>query len=1044
MISEDNNIKLAIVATMSSGKSTLINSFLGKELMPSKSEACTAKIIKINNTNKNNFKFIDIDGVSEDREASLEDLKEINIDENINEVTIEGKVNSFNRFKNIQLIDTPGPNNSLNLRHKETTMDFLQKNLVDIILFVLDGSKLLTDDEDYLLQKVIEETSGKIDENNIIFVVNKSDDFKGEDNIELIKKNVVDKIKSYGIKSPKVQFISAYYAFLSIMKEFNYTLTMDQEDELLSFERKIKRKSFYKSSDVTNNIKRKIEDKESKVEANELIKLKSGFLGLELTLIDIVNKIHMERSISNKMKVKLKCNPYKKENLIEVDGEICNKSKLLKYRNLYAYELGESFLTDLVDELNNKLLIIEFYGTRYDFQDITELVKLYNEKYNTEISVIEDKVVDILDKRKEIEDLVVTMLNSNISELRDEELINGVYKELNNPVKVAVIATMSSGKSTLINSMIAEKIMPSKSGACTSKIVTISNRDIKEFKLISIDGVEENKVINIEDMKSLNDKEGIKEIEIEGNIKALNEIKNLQLIDTPGPNNSLNGTHKKRTMEYIKSGDKPIILFILDGSKLLTDDEAYLIEVIADETKRDGKVDEERFIFAINKADDFKSEDSISKIKEDVKRKLKEYGIENPNIHFIAAENALLSRLDDNGVKLSEDQEDDLFLITRKASRGTYKFYLESDLSLKVRTEIERIAEGAKGNQQVLVTSGILGLELTIKELTNKYKNISLVRNSIEDCSKIIKEKNILKNIKNQIQMKEEEMKELEENIIKIKNFLNENDVREDFKNDINNMKFKDTFRLAVNRVHINLSKLEKNAKNMNVESISGIQCVKKIEAERYMKELMKKYEDITIDLQSEFDRFIQYGIYEVGEKVIQEYKNKLEGFINILSCKDNMLNEYVKSSVPDYKVFIKKNTINKSESYTEYVLNSEKQGFFGKLKFWKPKYVEVYRKRNIEVIEIKEILKFTTSIFKELDGSIRSMTESIEKHKEKAKEILISNLDKLNLNIDNKLNSLKEVIDNKAEMEVAITIENDKLNTIEVINEKLEKILTI
>lgn len=744
------------------------------------------------------------------------------------------------------------------------------------------------------------------------------------------------------------------------------------------------------------------------------------------------------------MRIKLKCNPYKRENLIKIGGKVYNESKLLKYKDLYAYELREEFLTDLIDELNTRNLTIEFYGTKYDCEELWELVSRYNEKHNTEIKIVVERIVDVLDKRKEIEDLALAMINSNIPELRDEKLIEGIYKELNNPIKVAVIATMSSGKSTLINSMIAQKIMPSKSGACTSKIVIINHKPLTDFKLKSVDGVEENKIINIEDMKVLNDKEGIKEIEIEGNIKALDTTKNLQLIDTPGPNNSLNGSHKKTTMEYIKSGDKPIILFVLDGSKLLTDDEAYLIEVIADETKRDGKVDEERFIFAINKSDDFKKDDNIVKIKEDVKRKLREYGIKNPNIHFIAAQNALLSRLDDNGIELSEDEEDELYLITRKASRGTYNFYLESDLSPKVRSELEKISEGAKGNQQVLVTSGILGLELTIKELINKYKDISLVRNCIENCYKIIKEKNILKVVRDQMEIKKEEMKNLEANIIKIKNFLNENDVREEFKNDINNIEFPDTFKQVVKRVNTNLSKLQKNVEGISTEIIDECEYIKKTEAERYMKEFMKKYEDITIDLQSEFDRFIQYGIYEVGERIIQEYKNKLQGFINILNCESNMLGEYVKCSIPDYKGFIKESTIKKKKEYVESIPNPKKQGFFGKLKFWQPSYIDVTRSVNINVIDKKEIFNFTLGIFKELNSVIKSMTDSIEKHKEKAKETLILNLDELNYSIENKLNNLKEIINNKTEIEVAITEDNNKINKIEDINEKLERILLI
>lgn len=42
-IDDKNIFKVCIVATMSSGKSTFINSIIGDEIMPEKNEACTAR-----------------------------------------------------------------------------------------------------------------------------------------------------------------------------------------------------------------------------------------------------------------------------------------------------------------------------------------------------------------------------------------------------------------------------------------------------------------------------------------------------------------------------------------------------------------------------------------------------------------------------------------------------------------------------------------------------------------------------------------------------------------------------------------------------------------------------------------------------------------------------------------------------------------------------------------------------------------------------------------------------------------------------------------
>ena len=47
--------KIVVVATMSSGKSTLINALLSKKLLPSSNEACTATITKVINRKQENY-----------------------------------------------------------------------------------------------------------------------------------------------------------------------------------------------------------------------------------------------------------------------------------------------------------------------------------------------------------------------------------------------------------------------------------------------------------------------------------------------------------------------------------------------------------------------------------------------------------------------------------------------------------------------------------------------------------------------------------------------------------------------------------------------------------------------------------------------------------------------------------------------------------------------------------------------------------------------------------------------------------------------------
>ena len=44
IINENEVYPMVVMATMSSGKSTLINALLGQQILPSRNEACTAKM----------------------------------------------------------------------------------------------------------------------------------------------------------------------------------------------------------------------------------------------------------------------------------------------------------------------------------------------------------------------------------------------------------------------------------------------------------------------------------------------------------------------------------------------------------------------------------------------------------------------------------------------------------------------------------------------------------------------------------------------------------------------------------------------------------------------------------------------------------------------------------------------------------------------------------------------------------------------------------------------------------------------------------------
>ena len=221
--------------------------------------------------------------------------------------------------------------------------------------------------------------------------------------------------------------------------------------------------------------------------------------------------------------------------------------------------------------------------------------------------------------------------------------------------KIVVVATMSSGKSTLINALLSKKLLPSSNEACTATITKVINRKQENYSAKAYSEKKEllyeEYDVSYEKMKEWNNNENISEIEIYGNIPFANkkEILNLTLIDTPGPNNSRNSVHQKILEKYLENIDEnTIILYVLNATQLgITDDSILLdnlIKIVGNNSKN--------IIFVLNKSDCFNNEDDdIAKIMKGVSKYLEKKDIKNTDILPIAALPALKIRSEPQSIK---------------------------------------------------------------------------------------------------------------------------------------------------------------------------------------------------------------------------------------------------------------------------------------------------------------------------------------------------------------------------------------------------------
>lgn len=233
-----NNIhrkNIIITANMSSGKSTLINAIIGSKVAQSALEACTNNIIQYHNKLSDDLPLYDY--------RFNQDLIANNLKCNspVNNETVRNiYFRSVYNKTYINLIDTPGVNNSLDLNHKDMTLSFIMNESYDLLVYVLDCGKLGTNEEISYLSWI----ANNVDKNKVIFVLNKVDTLSREDNLSESIIKIKNDLVKLGFRTPKIYPIMAYPALLFKLKSYNEQLDPDELDELELYKRKILRDSF--------------------------------------------------------------------------------------------------------------------------------------------------------------------------------------------------------------------------------------------------------------------------------------------------------------------------------------------------------------------------------------------------------------------------------------------------------------------------------------------------------------------------------------------------------------------------------------------------------------------------------------------------------------------------------------------------------------------------------------------------------------------------------------------------------------------------------
>lgn len=756
----------------------------------------------------------------------------------------------------------------------------------------------------------------------------------------------------------------------------------------------------------------------------------------------------------------IKYNPYLVESLIQYEGQLISESsKLYSYQKERLQIWLDKLFPIIKEECNDNEFEVTFHGTLLDYEDLQQYISIHNSQgMNISSSYIETTSTN--DKVKELTSLFQEMQEGPFDDLKEEHLKDNFEKALSSEFEVSVIATMSSGKSTLINALLGQEFMPSKHEACTATIVKIKDIDgVEGFTAVCQDEdkrpISEHKIVDLEMMKRFNEDDRISYIDVETDIPFIHSDQvNLVLVDTPGPNNSRNQDHHDHTYRIIRESAKPMILYVLNATQLSTDDDRFLLKSVSDAMKVGGKQSKDRFLFVINKIDEYDTEreDSVGDALENVRSYLNQFGIDNPNIYPTSAEMAKVIRMSQNGFNLTRKQQKTLdeyelfndvpqMHLIEYASLGEAK-----KQQLRAKTQLARDTGDVYG--EALYHTGIPGIEEAINEYLQKYAITAKLKNAVDTFRKKVEEKRMFDRLLNDIESNAMEQQRINKQMQLVETQLQEGTKAQKFKNDINKLEFDPNKQgdPTVDKIRNLRSKIDK-ALNERPQNDKG--KVTRLEIEQFFIKFTRRVQNLQSDVITELENLFDERLQGEAEKYIKQYALYIQELLrnNTLSLGKFELESqsFILGDLPDATELIAQHKREEEEKVGEtWVANENKKIYKPWTWFQKSgHYKGIYETR--EYVDADAAFdEFCSPIRGDFYEKIGDAEIHMKEQSKRLKQFFIGELDKLDSAIKSKVKELKELTGNNASVAKRIQEDKYKMDWLNAFIAKLDKIMEV
>ncbi len=762
-------------------------------------------------------------------------------------------------------------------------------------------------------------------------------------------------------------------------------------------------------------------------------------------------------------KIFIKYNPYSLETEFTIDGQpLPENSRIgeLACSGSRLQDWVEDLPSILIEECNDNDFDITFHGTSADYEDLAEVLTQAHQRKELEASLQRIAAKETTDKEALIDEVFEQIQQGPFDELRDPEITNAFQIAKGKDFEVCVVATMSAGKSTLINAMLGAKLMPSKQEACTAIITKIKDTKGSHKWKAQVYGKDGNLLatcdnLTYQDMEKFNSNTNVSTILAEGDIPFVSSKEvSLVLIDTPGPNNSTDPEHERIQSEFLNKNSKSLVLYVTEGT-FSTDDNNKLLGRVAKSMEVGGKQSKDRFIFVINKIDGRGKEDGdLSQTLDKVRAHLKLHGIEKANLFPAAALPALNIRLLDSGADLDDDTIDETEMRVRKFNRETNKdFHLEQYASLpasvrkNIQNKLEEAQKAKDANKEALIHTGIPSIEAAIRQYVEKYAKSAKIKNIVDAFMHKVKELDCVEKVKRDINGNKEESERIALQIQAIKRNIDDAKSAQAFTDDV-----EDTVIEVSDGVKRNAEVVAKKYRELIKERIQeaagGELSVKN--AKHEVSRLANFASRLAKDFQSELDELVKDSLQEASEALLQKYKERLASLVSEIGV-DNLCIaidpvKFIDGSVSTNSNFSVDHLVQSRQirSGERWVANENKAWYKPWTWFEESGHSESSYRTEEFVSEEKLASEFLANAEKSLQDNIAAACKYATKQANNLSSVYCAEFKRLDDVLKQKLDVLEEYASDQTEAEERIKEAEERLAWLNQIKDRVASILEI